>query len=103
MTRLVISARASRDVREILEHLSELAGPSVAEKYARDLRALYERLSMFPASGAAVRPWDRSPVLQCGSRMSSYMTISTKKSGLFEFSTAAAISHGDCFTDDRRA
>ena len=65
MTRLVISARASRDVREILEHLSELAGPSVAEKYARDLRALYERLSMFPASGArrtALGPFARIAV-----------------------------------------
>jgi plasmid stabilization system protein ParE len=52
MTRFVVTARAGIDVREILERLSDLAGPSVAERYARDLRAIYERLMMFPASGA---------------------------------------------------
>jgi plasmid stabilization system protein ParE len=52
MTHVVVTARAGIDVREILELLGDLAGPNVAEKYARDLRAIYERLTMFPASGA---------------------------------------------------
>lgn len=52
MTRFVVSVRAGTDVKQILERLSELGGPNVAGKYARDLRAIYERLSMFPASGA---------------------------------------------------
>jgi plasmid stabilization system protein ParE len=52
MTPIVVTARANVDVREILERLNQLAGQAVAEKYARDLRSVYERLSMFPASGA---------------------------------------------------
>jgi toxin ParE1/3/4 len=66
MTRFVVTTRAGIDVREILERLGDLAGPTVAEKYARNLRAIYERLAMFPASGArrsSLGPFARIAVL----------------------------------------
>ena len=52
MMRLVVSPRAGIDVREMLERLAELAGPAVAGRYAGDLRSIYARLEMFPASGS---------------------------------------------------
>jgi toxin ParE1/3/4 len=52
MTRVVVSPRADVDVDSILDRLSALAGIVVAEHYARDLQAIYERLEMFPAIGA---------------------------------------------------
>jgi plasmid stabilization system protein ParE len=66
MTRLVVSPRAGIDVREMLERLGELAGPAVAGRYAADLRAIYARLEMFPASGSRRRslgPFARIAVL----------------------------------------
>jgi toxin ParE1/3/4 len=36
----------------ILDRLSALAGIAVAERYASDLQAVYERLEMFPSIGA---------------------------------------------------
>ncbi len=59
MTQLVISLRAGIDIREILERLGELAGPVVAGRYAQDLRSIYERLMIFPASGARRRSLGR--------------------------------------------
>lgn len=59
MTRLVISPRAGIDVREMLERLGELAGPAVAGRYASDLRSIYARLEMFPASGSRRRSLGR--------------------------------------------
>lgn len=52
MTRVVVSPRADVDIDGILDRLSVLAGITVAERYAGDLQAIYERLEMFPAIGA---------------------------------------------------
>lgn len=52
MTRVVVSPRADTDIDGILDRLSALAGIAVAERYAGDLQAIYERLEMFPAIGA---------------------------------------------------
>jgi plasmid stabilization system protein ParE len=59
MTRLVISPRADIDVREMLERLGEMAGPAVAVRYAGDLRPIYARLEMLPASGSRRRSLGR--------------------------------------------
>jgi plasmid stabilization system protein ParE len=55
MTPVVVSPRADADVEEMLERLADLAGPSVARRYAQELEAVYERLALFPASGARRR------------------------------------------------
>jgi plasmid stabilization system protein ParE len=52
MTRLSVSTQALTDTTEILERLANVAGIAVAERYASDLDALYERLKIFPAIGA---------------------------------------------------
>lgn len=52
MTRVLVTPRAEADIDEMLERLSALAGITVAERYANDLQAIYERLEMFPAIGA---------------------------------------------------
>jgi plasmid stabilization system protein ParE len=55
MTLLVVSPQANADFSNILERLRELAGQSVAERYARDLRAVYQRLTIFPEIGSPRR------------------------------------------------
>jgi toxin ParE1/3/4 len=52
MTPIVVSPKADADVNEMLQHLSDLAGPAVARRYAQELEAIYERLAIFPDSGA---------------------------------------------------
>jgi plasmid stabilization system protein ParE len=52
MTPVVVSPKADADVDNMLERLAGLAGPAVARRYAQELEAIYERLAMFPASGA---------------------------------------------------
>jgi toxin ParE1/3/4 len=52
MTPVVVSPKADADVDNMLEHLADLAGSAVVQRYARELEAIYERLAMFPASGA---------------------------------------------------
>ena len=52
MTHIIVGPRAETDIDDILERLSLLAGIVVAERYAGDLQAVYERLEMFPAIGA---------------------------------------------------
>jgi len=55
MTRIVVSPQANTDVEEILDHLFEVAGIAIADRYAGDLQELQDRLAMFPESGA-LRP-----------------------------------------------
>jgi plasmid stabilization system protein ParE len=52
MTRLVVSPTATADFSDILDRLAELAGQSVAERYVRDLRSIYQRLRTFPEIGS---------------------------------------------------
>src|SRR5712691_2970709 len=55
MTPVVVSPRADADTDDMLKRLADLAGPSVVRRYERELRAIYERLAMFPGSGARRR------------------------------------------------
>jgi toxin ParE1/3/4 len=52
MTPIVVSPKADADVNDMLQRLSDLAGPAVARRYAQELAAIYERLAIFPESGA---------------------------------------------------
>ena len=52
MTRIEISRQADADIEEMLELLRESAGMRVTDRYANDLQAVFDRLSMFPAIGA---------------------------------------------------
>jgi len=52
MARLVITIRAGRDAAAIIAMLTDNAGPEVAARYRRDINALYDRLILFPRSGA---------------------------------------------------
>lgn len=55
MTPVVVSPRADADVDAMLEHLADVAGPAVARRYSQELDAIFERLAMFPGSGARRR------------------------------------------------
>ena len=55
MKPVVVSPRADADVAAMLEYLADLAGPAVARRYSQELDAIFERLAMFPASGARRR------------------------------------------------
>jgi len=55
MTSVVVSRRADAYVDAMLEHLADLAGPAVARRYNQELNAIFERLAMFPESGAQRR------------------------------------------------
>jgi plasmid stabilization system protein ParE len=52
MTPIVVSPKADADVNDMLQRLFDLGGPAVARKYAQQLEAIYERLAIFPTSGA---------------------------------------------------
>ena len=52
MTPIVVSPKADADVNDMLQRLSDLAGPAVARRYAEELEAIYGRLAIFPESGA---------------------------------------------------
>lgn len=52
MARLVITIKAGRDVTSIVAMLADNAGQEVADRYRRDIDALYARLIIFPRSGA---------------------------------------------------
>ena len=60
MTRIIVSRQADTDIDEIFDTLFERAGLLVVERYAGDLRAIYERLEMFPAIGAPRHELGRS-------------------------------------------
>jgi toxin ParE1/3/4 len=55
MIPVVVSPRADADVDAMLERLADIAGPSVARRYSHELDAIFERLAMYPASGARRR------------------------------------------------
>jgi toxin ParE1/3/4 len=57
MTRIIVSRQADSDIDGIFDILCERAG--LAERYAADLRATYERLEMFPRIGALRREFRR--------------------------------------------
>jgi len=52
MARLIVSPQAELDAAAIVEMLKDKAGPNVATRYRRDFEDLFERLAMFPRSGA---------------------------------------------------
>jgi catechol 2,3-dioxygenase-like lactoylglutathione lyase family enzyme len=52
MARLVVTIRAARDVAAIVAMLTDNAGADVAIRYRRNIDTLYDRLSLFPRSGA---------------------------------------------------
>ncbi len=52
MTRVEISRQADADVGEMLERLREAAGMRITDRYANDLQAIFDRLSVFPAIGS---------------------------------------------------
>jgi plasmid stabilization system protein ParE len=51
MTRVLVSALARQDVRDILKDLSERAGHAVASRYAADFKNVYRSLVAFPEGG----------------------------------------------------
>lgn len=51
MRDLVFLPRARQDLRELLVHLRDSAGPAIAEKYADLFSAKLERLQEFPGIG----------------------------------------------------
>ncbi|HYD08376.1 MAG TPA: type II toxin-antitoxin system RelE/ParE family toxin [Reyranella sp.] len=55
MARLVITIHAAA----ITAMLADNAGPDVAARYRREIDALYDRLIMFPRSGAPRPSWGR--------------------------------------------
>ena len=52
MTQVIVSPEADADFLAIVDRLTDLAGHSVANRYASDLRSIYERLSTFPEIGS---------------------------------------------------
>jgi toxin ParE1/3/4 len=52
MTRLVVTADAEVDTREILSYLEREAGPTIAAKYGRRFRSTLQRLIDLPETGA---------------------------------------------------
>jgi plasmid stabilization system protein ParE len=52
MARLVVSPQADADAAAIVDMLIREAGEAVATRYRRDFNLLFERLAMFPQSGA---------------------------------------------------
>jgi toxin ParE1/3/4 len=55
MTRVLVSALAKQDVRNILTDLSERAGHAVANRYAADFKSVYRSLAEYPEGGPARR------------------------------------------------
>ncbi len=52
MAKLVVSPQAELDAAAIIEMLTEKAGAAVAARYRREFEDLFQRLIMFPRSGA---------------------------------------------------
>jgi plasmid stabilization system protein ParE len=52
MTRIIVSPQADADWDEILDRLAEQAGHATADRYAANLDAIYDNLTMSPAMGA---------------------------------------------------
>lgn len=52
MAKLIVSPLAELDTATIIAMLTDKAGSAVAERYRRDFEELFERLMMFPLSGA---------------------------------------------------
>lgn len=52
MTQVIVSPEADTDFLAILDRLIDVAGHSVAGRYASDLRSIYQRLSTFPEIGS---------------------------------------------------
>ena len=52
MARIVVSDPARSDIRNILNYLANHGGHAIAERYAADFEAVYDRLADFPDSGA---------------------------------------------------
>jgi toxin ParE1/3/4 len=53
MARVLVSALAKQDIRDILSDLRERAGPVIANRYAADFKRMYRSLSEFPEGGPA--------------------------------------------------
>ena len=55
MARVLLSALARQDVRDILTDLSEHAGLAVAGRYGADFKRIYRSLAQFPYGGSQRR------------------------------------------------
>jgi len=53
MAKITISPEADQDTADIVALLTEEAGANAARRYRRDFDRLFERLAMFPRSGAS--------------------------------------------------
>lgn len=51
MPTLVVTARASRDFDDILDHLGDVAGQRTAQSYAQRFAGALERIEQFPGAG----------------------------------------------------
>lgn len=52
MAKLIVTADAENDTRDILEYLRSEAGPRIAEKFGRRFKAAIERFASIPGVGA---------------------------------------------------
>jgi plasmid stabilization system protein ParE len=55
MARVLLSALATQDVREILLDLRDRGGRAVADRYGADFEGIYKSLAQFPAGGSPRR------------------------------------------------
>jgi plasmid stabilization system protein ParE len=55
MARVLLSALARHDVRDILADLNERAGSAVAGRYGADFKRIYRSVAQFPAGGSPRR------------------------------------------------
>ena len=55
MAKLIVSPQAELDTATIVAMLNDKAGAVVAERYRREFEELFERLMVFPMSGARRR------------------------------------------------
>ena len=55
MARVLLSALATQDVRDILSDLRERGGRAVADRYGADFERIYRSLAQLPAGGSPRR------------------------------------------------
>ncbi len=55
MARILLSALARQDLRDILADIAERAGSTVAHRYGEDFKRIYRSIAQFPAGGAPRR------------------------------------------------
>ena len=103
MTPVVVSPRADADVDAMLEHLADLAGPTVARRYNQELDAVFERLAMFPVVARGVGPLAHTPASLSLRHTSLSTTTRTTRWSSFACSTAAGTLRASWCGNDRSA